>query len=44
MKETAPNRHRWITEEKPLISEVLGKFPSLKDFDMVITGVYTMLK
>lgn len=39
MKETAPNRHKWITEENPLISEVLCKFPLLKDFDMVINQV-----
>ena len=42
MKETAANRHKWITEEKPLISEVLCKFPLLKDFDMVINYTITM--
>ena len=43
MKETAANRHKWITEEKPLISEVLCKFPLLKDFDMVIYQCHACL-
>lgn len=36
MTQTAPNRHKWIIEDKPFISDILSKFPVFKDYDMVI--------
>lgn len=39
MSETAPNRRKWILEERPSIHEVTNKFPALKDFDMVHTCI-----
>ena len=35
MNETATQRNKWIIEEKPLISEVIRKFPPLKESRMV---------
>ena len=35
MKETAPNRHQWILEKRPLVPEVVGTFPPLKEYDFV---------
>ena len=35
MAETAPNRRKWILEQRPSIYEVTDKFPALKDYDMV---------
>lgn len=43
MTETAANRHKWITEETPLISDVLEKFPTFRDFDMVIYVLHIYL-
>ena len=35
MNETLPNRRKWILETRTSVSEVLEKFPTLVDFDMV---------
>ena len=35
MKETAPNRRQWILEKRPLVPEVVGTFPPLKEDDFV---------
>ena len=41
MEKTASTRHRWITDERPLVSQVLEKYPLLKESRMV-SGVYTV--
>jgi len=35
LRETAPNRQRWIVEERPQVSTVLQKFEALRMYDMV---------
>ena len=35
LRETAPNRRRWIVEERPQVSTVLQKFTALQMYDMV---------
>ena len=35
MIETAPNRRQWILEKRPLVPEVVGTFPPLKEDDFV---------
>ena len=35
MYETLPNRRKWILESRPSVSEILKKFPTLTDFDLV---------
>ena len=40
MAETAANRRKWIIEERPTVSDVLNKFPTLQEFDMVCYELY----
>ena len=35
LRETAPNRRRWIVEERPQVSTVLQNFEALRMYDMV---------
>ena len=35
MYETLPNRRKWILESRPSVSEVVQKFRTLTDFDLV---------
>jgi len=35
LRETAPNRRRWIVEERPQVPTVLQKFEALRMYDMV---------
>ena len=44
MVETAPNRRKWIVEERPSIHEVTNKFPALKDYDMVHIYIVNTIK
>ena len=41
MEKTVSTRHRWITDERPFVSQVLEKYPLLKESRMV-SGVYTV--
>ena len=42
MCETLPNRRKWILESRPSVSEVVKKFPTLTDFDMVCVCSYVI--
>lgn len=35
MEETRGVRQKWISEERPMVSEVVKKFPPLKEYRMV---------
>ena len=43
MLKTAPLRKKWIMEEGPLVSEILKKFPALREPRAVSSSVYVVI-